>query len=202
MLETRGQVNDVAEILSAETEKAEDGGYRLPENRNDLGVKESSCNLDSINRFPKSSRENIFLRDSRGNYIVETADKKGHEVRNMLVYHDHGVIPQPEDFDYENVSGNMFEDFLELTASQIRNNDQVEDKMALIIGLTSEPRHYHLIASDLDGGNPAEIQDLEEVNNYIYWDLSDEFKPEEPESMRFGDKRSIGLEPFYSNVIE
>lgn len=93
---------------------------------------------------------------------------KGHDVRNIGVYSEHGKVPLPEDLETQFGDYNMVEVLREVTA------EQVEDGYVVLYGsMSSIEDHFHLVASDLGVGSGIE-SDLEDVSSYFLYRVEEE----------------------------
>jgi len=170
-----------------------DGRFDLPEM--------DDCALCRIDKTPHTAGENIYWRDNAGNYVVEAANKKGHPVRNMMVFEDHGYLPASSDLEFR--EEDPFRRLFEISASQVYNSDKIDDEQLIqTIGMNSVPGHLHVMASNLDVQG-RENTDHQLTNSYIRWDLSDgDYSFEDPEEVLIRD--NIGeelLDPMYRNSL-
>lgn len=170
------------------------------EDRSDLPEMED-CALCRIDKTPHVAGENIYWRDGDGNYVVEAANKKGHPVRNMMVYGDHGYLPTSSDLEFQDKD--PFRRLFEVSASQVYNSDRIDDDQLIqTIGMNSVPGHLHVMASNLDVED-GDDTDHQLTNSYIRWDLSDgDYSFENPDEVLIRD--NIGeevLDPMYKNSL-
>lgn len=115
---------------------------------NDEPLPESGpCNLCRIDRYPYGIGELVYRRDEQG-YVVGAEDRRGHTIRNMVVSHVHGTIPEDTE-PYKEV-------LRDITAGQIG-----EGWMLVLGSMSTFPDHFHLIACDLDGDDLRDIHDYE-----------------------------------------
>ncbi|QKQ98778.1 hypothetical protein GKQ38_04610 [Candidatus Nanohaloarchaea archaeon] len=159
------------------------------------------CALCRIDKTPHTAGENIYWRDSDDNYVVEAANKKGHPVRNMMVYGDHGYFPT--DADMEMQDEDPFRRLFEISASQVYHSEDIDDDQLIqTVGMNSVPGHAHVMASNLDI-EADETTDHALTGSYIRWDLSDgDYSFENPDEVMIRD--SIGrevLDRMYRNSL-
>lgn len=170
-----------------------DGRFDLPEM--------DECALCRIDKTPHTAGENIYWRDSDGNFVVEAANKKGHPVRNMMVYGEHGYLPTQADLEVQDED--PFRRLFEVTAPQIYNSEQIDDNQLIqTIGMNSVPGHTHVMASNLETDDD-EPTDHHLTGSYVRWDLSDgEYSFENPDEVMIRD--NIGrevLDPMYRQSL-
>lgn len=129
-----------------------------------------TCEPCRIPLYPFSAGESVYWQDEDG-YVVETATKKGHEVRNMAVHREHGTVPEQEQLE------ELYDRLLEITAGQVGDGE------VIVFGsMQTFPDHLHLCASDLDG------DDLEDINDYHRYEVEDG----EPELVESRVRSDIG----------
>lgn len=142
-------------------------GFELPED-------EGRCNLRFINRYPWRIDEEIYVERPEG-YVVKTFTRHSHDVRNMAVFGEHGRIPSSEELEqYVEV----YEDLIETTAGQIRASETANE-MVINVGLNNTPDYPHVMATDLSGLEPDEVNDLKRTGSYIRFNVEDGVEPEE-----------------------
>jgi len=113
------------------------------------------CEPCRISLYPFSSDESVYWQDEDG-YVVETATKKGHEIRNMAVHREHGVVPVADRLE------GLYDRLLEITAGQVGDGE------VIVYGsMQTFPDHLHLCASDLEG------EDLEDIHDYHRYAVED-----------------------------
>lgn len=125
------------------------------------------CQLCEIHVPPVEEDEEIFYENSNF-YVVDTVagpgdeekgwdnGRKGHDVRNMAVWKEHGVLPRSA---YAGQT-EMVEKLRDITASQIGNGRQI-----IYGSMSSMPDHFHFVSSDLET-HPSAEPDLGSINNY------------------------------------
>lgn len=116
---------------------------------------EGTCEPCRIPLYPFSAGESVYWQDDEG-YVVETATKKGHEVRNMAVHREHGTVPEQDQLE------ELYDRLLEITAGQVGDGE------VIVFGsMQTFPDHVHLCASDLEG------DDLEDIHDYHRYAVKD-----------------------------
>lgn len=126
------------------------------------------CAPCGIYRKQFHETENI-LNETGKYYMVTTEGKKGHLIRNMAVQKQHGEIPPVED------SVEMIDTLVRGTEKQIKHlfqKGELEDPEFILYGsMNTFPEHFHLVTSDITGGNP---EDLGKINSYLRFDYKDD----------------------------
>lgn len=127
----------------------EDGSYHI-----DLET-DTVCEPCRIPLYPFSADESVYWQDDDG-YVVETATKKGHAIRNMAVPMEHACVPDPETLDA------LYDRLVEVTAGQIGDGE-----MVVFGSMQTFHDHFHIIASDLDG------DDIDGIPDYALYSVED-----------------------------
>ncbi len=150
----------------------------LPENpdfnqSHDISSRSSSCRLDKIpdeeellypldDALEKTSYYVVSTQPAPGNMERGWKDgRKGHQVRNMGVWNEHGELP-PVPETYHN-GLNMAEKLRDITSEHIGEGYE-------IVGgsMNTFEEHLHFVASDLETENGAE-SDFPELNNWFIY---------------------------------
>ena len=151
-------------------------------------LQDKRCALCSITDYPYNQGEIVFEKNNDF-YIVETADMKGHERRNMLVLNDHSEFPGEDEFSSYATEG--LESLMDYTFDG--------DPVAVYAG-NNTFHHPHIVASDLEPDD-VEASKLSEVNNYLIF--GDPESIEDPMYEVYGD--SVGeafLRNFYRAAVD
>lgn len=188
---TDEEPHPAAEYLEKQDPDDEDG-LKLPPAEHVLETGEYICNADRIDKKPHITNENIWWRNSKGDFVVETIEQKGHKYRDMAVYRDHGIMPEPD-----RVWNQSMEQLFERAVSQIENDPEMSNDLALFIGLNNIPDHHHVVVSDIEAGTGEPLEDLRKLDNFALYDLSADYSIDEPEYFEIGDVRGErGLKPY------
>lgn len=136
-------------------------------------TRQEECRLDQIIQEPLDHGEEVYLLN-QDYFITSTGagsgypgrgwedGRKGHEIRNMAVWREHGVLPDPG----ETCQGYSMGDTLrEITARQIG-----EGEMVIYGSMESISEHFHFVASDLENKGES---DLTDVNSYFRYHVED-----------------------------
>ena len=143
----------------------------------------------TITDFPYSEGELVF-EENDDFYIVETADMKGHDRRNMLVLNDHSYFPGDEEF--EEYAAEGLESLVDYTWK--------DDGPVVVYAGNTTFHHPHVVASDVEPRD-VEAAKLDEVDNYIVFDDRDDLSS--PMHEEYGN--NIGeafLKRFYDSAVE
>ena len=144
--------------------------------RYDISDGRQSCKLDEI---PENEEifypENDELIDQCPYFIADTKPgpgdpekgwkngRKGHEVRNIGVWHEHGEIPPVNETYFK--GSNMAERLRDVTA------EQMEDGYEVVFGsMQSFKDDFHFVASDLET-NPSAEPDLYTINSWFLYEI-------------------------------
>lgn len=170
----------------------------LPENpdfyqQHSISESSSRCRLDQIPEeeellYPEENilQENpYFIADTKpGPAKPERGwdnGRKGHEVRNIGVWREHGELPPVPETYFNGL--NFAERTMEITANQI------EDGYMVIGGsMQTFEDHLHFIASDLETEESAD-SDLEDLNNWFLYSVED---GEPEELIEYRSREKIG----------
>lgn len=163
--------------------------------RHDLngGRYSESCGLDNIHEPPIDGEETFYFPEEVPDpdapyYIVDTRPgpgkpergwengRKGHKVRIMGVWKDHGVLPPVDETGY--MGKNLAERVRDTAAKQIGDGYEIT-----YIGLGSKENHMHVVASDLQTRKEAD-SDLPGIGNWIRYRVEDG-EPTELEDFNF-----------------
>lgn len=158
LLEQEGDINHFLErTLPSEPDFS--SSYALP------GSEE--CRLCEI---PYDSNEDVYARGD--NYYIACTSggpgdqqkgwsdgRKGHDVRNMAVWQNHGVLPSLKDIEHSGY--NMLELLRDKTAEQIQDGE-------MVVGgsMQTFEDHTHFIAEDVQNEG---VSDLPGLNNYALY---------------------------------
>lgn len=166
LLRKEGTVNNhVEQILENQTE---------PHSKTHDISKDDTQGLGHILQEPVNTDEELYFL-SPDFYIVSTKagpgcdergwedGKKGHDVRNMAVWKEDGVLPATEDTYFQGYS--MAEILKEITARHIGGGG-----MVVYGSMESRPGVTHLMASDLENSGES---DLEGINSYFLYKVED-----------------------------
>lgn len=152
-------------------------------------LQDKRCHLCTITDYPYSQREIIF-EQNKVFYIVETADKKGHERRNMLVLNEHNILPGDQEMERYAAEG---------LKSLVNYTYDGSGPVVVYAGNTTF-HHPHILASDTDPHDTKEAK-LDEVSNYLVFDGPDNLT--EPLHEEYGN--IVGeafLKRFYESAME
>lgn len=134
--------------------------------------REDTRGLGHILQEPVNSDEELYFL-SEDFYIVSTRPgpgceekgwvdgRKGHEVRNMAVWREEGVLPPVEETYFQGHS--MAEILKEVTARHIEDGE-----MVVYGSMESRPGVTHLMASDLENSGES---DLSGVSSYFLYEV-------------------------------
>ncbi|WP_414837282.1 hypothetical protein ACK3SF_03370 [Candidatus Nanosalina sp. VS9-1] len=151
-------------------------------------LQDKRCALCTITDYPYNQGEIVFQKNNDF-YIVETADMKGHERRNMLVLNDHSYFPGDEEF-------------AEYAAQGLRSLvDYTHDDGPVVAYAGNTTFHHpHIVASDTVPDDVEEAK-LGEVSNYIVFDDPEDLS--DPMHEEYGNV--IGeafLKRFYDSAVQ
>ncbi|MFB6145522.1 MAG: hypothetical protein ABEJ99_03380 [Candidatus Nanohaloarchaea archaeon] len=162
LLEQKGDVNDALEqVLPSQPDFST--SVQLPG--------DDYCNLCSIEtdyseKIPVRD-PNFFIACTSGGPGDEKKGwedgRKGHDVRYMAVWNNHGVIPSKS---YMNFCGaDMIDELVEVTAEEIEDGE-----MTVYGSMQSHEDHLHFVASDTEQDKGTE-NDLAGVNSYAFYSV-------------------------------
>lgn len=159
-LEQEGDVNHLLEETLPNQPDFYTTSYAIPG--------DDGCRLEHI-RF--DSAEKVYTREP--NYFIACTSggpgnaergwkdgRKGHDVRNMAVWNNHGVLPS---IGYMEYTGNMLKHLRDLTAEQVDDGE-------FVVGGSMQTfnDHAHFIAEDLENDGES---DLPGLNNYALYSV-------------------------------
>lgn len=116
------------------------------------------CPLDTIVDDP----EETVRYETEDMFVVESADLRGHAVREMAVEMDHGVLPSATE------KSEYTEKLMDIGVQRCAEEDI--PMMILHGNMTSIPDHYHILASSLE----PEEQDFDRFQDYAIFSVEDE----------------------------
>lgn len=167
---------------------------------------QDSCNLCNVDFVEDESETDRWHDEENGHVVVEPLDKKGHDVRNMLVYGEHGPI---EDLEDEISDAEPMRRLFEVSADQILDNPDIDNYSVLTVGLNSIPRHLHAMASNLEVDSDDPYYDDKSfdndhilTNSYLLWDLEGGYEYGEPDEVMIRADDYVGqevLKPLYES---
>jgi hypothetical protein len=130
---------------------------------------EKKCAPCGIYRMPFEQSE-MVIDETDDFYVVDTEDRKGHQIRNMGVKKDHGVFPAVEN------SVEMIDRLVDSTTGQVlheyENGDLENPDFILYGSMNSFSEHFHFVTSDLYGNGEAE--DLDRIHSYLRFEFDEE----------------------------
>ncbi|MFQ3275031.1 MAG: hypothetical protein ACI9SF_000164 [Candidatus Nanohaloarchaea archaeon] len=129
---------------------------------------EKKCAPCGIYRMPFEQSE-MVIDETDDFYVVDTEDRKGHQIRNMGVTKDHGTFPAVEN------SVEMIDRLVDSTTGQVlheyENGDLENPDFILYGSMNSFSEHFHFVASDLYGNSEAE--DLDKIHSYLRFEFEE-----------------------------
>ena len=151
-------------------------------------LQDKRCALCTITDYPFNQGEVVFEKNSDF-YIVETADMKGHDRRNMLVLNGHSYFPG--DKELEEYAGEGLQSLLKYT---------YDGGPVVAYAGNNTFHHPHIVASDTD---PDDVQEakLDEVSNYMVFEDPDSLS--DPMHEEYGN--NVGeafLKRFYECAVD
>lgn len=176
-----GEETDLQSYIELLKEPGDVNSYleqTLPENpdfnqRHDIANGHSSCRMDEIPEEEELLYSQESTVDQTPYYVTSTQPapgtpekgwrdgRKGHQVRNMAVWNEHGELP-PVPETYHN-GLNIAEKLRDMTS------EQIEDGYEVVGGsMNTFEKHLHFVASDLETEQGAK-SDFPELNNWFLY---------------------------------